>query len=162
MILNKMRLSDKSLSIRVLAGLGVILAVVAVGMLVRASATTGWRSVAVHGAKSESPIACVLEALTGGKQKRRRVLVEQLSRTVTGLTELETGFMLQIRNDRSTREIAEELIALERKCCPFLEFALQGEHSGDSISLSITGKDGVKEFLRQQLGLNKSRFGGGT
>ncbi len=162
MTLNKMWVSNRSLCIKVLSAAGVLLLLVAIGTLVGDPWAIGWQGVAMNGGESESPIACVLEALTGEKRKRRRVLVEQLSQTVTGLTELETGFLLQLRNDGSVREIAEELMVLEQKCCPFLEFALQGAHSGDSIWLSITGKDGVKEFLRQELALSKSASGAGT
>ena len=155
MILNKMWLLDKPLSIQVLAGLAVMLLVVTAGILMRASTATGWMSVAAHGA-NDSPIACVLEALTGEKQKRRRVLVEHLLQRVKGVIELETGFVLQLQNDGPVRQIAEELIALEQQCCRFLDFDLQGGDDGDPITLSITGKEGVKEFLREELGLNKS------
>ena len=97
MILNKMWLLDKRLSIQVLAGFAVLFLVVTAGILMRASTATGWMSVAAHGA-NDSPIACVLEALTGEKQKRRRVLVEHLSQRVKGVIELETGFVLQLND----------------------------------------------------------------
>ena len=42
---------------------------------------------------------------------------------------------------------------LERLCCPFVRFRLEMEEDGGPLYLSLTGRDGVKEFLRGELGL---------
>lgn len=41
-----------------------------------------------------------------------------------------------------------EFITLERRCCPFLSFSLDSEREQGSYSIRITGRPGVKEFLR--------------
>jgi hypothetical protein len=40
-----------------------------------------------------------------------------------------------------------ELIALERRCCPFLAFELRSEAEGGDVTLRIGGRAGVREFV---------------
>jgi hypothetical protein len=49
-----------------------------------------------------------------------------------------------------------EWISLERRCCPFLEFALEWKQD-DSVSVRLTGQPGVKEFIAAEMGIASSR-----
>src|SRR5215471_8461622 len=43
---------------------------------------------------------------------------------------------------------AAEFITLERLCCPFYDFALESEREGGPVWLTLTGREGVKEFAK--------------
>ncbi len=97
---------------------------------------------------TESPIACVLAALDLDQRQRHQRLIGELRTAVTGVTELSDGFALRLRDDDTTWMNTAEFITLERRCCPFLGFSLDSEREQGSCSLRITGRPGVKEFLR--------------
>lgn len=97
---------------------------------------------------SESPIACVLDALDPDQRQRHQRLVGELRKAVTGVTELSDGFALRLADDDATWMNTAEFITLERRCCPFLGFSLVAEREQASYSIRITGRPGVKEFLR--------------
>ncbi len=109
---------------------------------------------------AESPIACVLDALDRDQRERRQRLAGELRSAVKGVTELADGFAFELRNDDATWINTAEFITLERRCCPFLGFALESEREQASISLHITGRAGVKEFLRDAFQIGHPTQGG--
>jgi hypothetical protein len=44
-----------------------------------------------------------------------------------------------------------EFISLERLCCPFLGFALEVEPESGPVWLRLTGREGVKAFVREEV-----------
>ncbi len=73
---------------------------------------------------SESPIACVLEALDSDQRQRHQRLVGELRKAVIGAKELSDGFALQLRDDEATWMNTSEFITLERRICPILGYSL--------------------------------------
>jgi hypothetical protein len=49
------------------------------------------------------------------------------------------------------RELAE-WVGLERRCCPFLGFALEWKQD-DSVSVQLTGQPGIKEAIAAEMGI---------
>jgi hypothetical protein len=49
---------------------------------------------------------------------------------------------------------AAEFMALERLCCPFLNFVLEIEPDQGPLWLKLTGPEGVKQVLQTELGLD--------
>jgi hypothetical protein len=45
-----------------------------------------------------------------------------------------------------------EIIDLERRCCPFLNFRLTVRSGTDHVSLELTGADGTKEIIQSLFG----------
>ena len=44
-----------------------------------------------------------------------------------------------------------EFVSLEKLCCPFLNFAIEVEAEGGPVWLCLTGRDGVKAFIREEI-----------
>lgn len=44
-----------------------------------------------------------------------------------------------------------EFISLEKLCCPFLKFVIEVEHEGGPVWLRLTGREGVKAFIREEI-----------
>ncbi len=67
--------------------------------------------------------------------------------------ELTDGFEFEFPSGAATFQLASEWIAGERLCCPFFEIDLRIEPEGGSLWLRLTGREGVKQFIRADLAL---------
>ena len=100
----------------------------------------------------ELPIACNINALSATQQERRSALAGQLHDTVLRVQELPDGYIF-LYPSTLFLEVAE-FVSLERQCCPFFTFQLTVEHDNGPLRFQITGRDGVKEFVQEELGLH--------
>jgi hypothetical protein len=96
-----------------------------------------------------SPVACVLGALTPDQQRRERQLLDLARSSVTGSAATATGYRLDFADGQALLAALGELIALERRCCPFLAFELRSEAELGEVSLHISGRPGVREFVAE-------------
>jgi hypothetical protein len=95
----------------------------------------------------EIPIACVLSALTAGQREREDVLLKEHLRSVREVKEWNDGYSFRYDPDVSLFGRMAELVALEHRCCPFLDFQL---HWGRGVSdpwLHVRGGARVKGFV---------------
>jgi len=91
---------------------------------------------------------CDMKAMTRDERGRYEVLRAKLEAAVVSVEELPDGYLLRLRHGAIATEELGEWIAYERKCCPF--FTLIAEGRADSGRLRITGRDGVKDFIRAE------------
>lgn len=94
-----------------------------------------------------SPIACVLGALTPEQQRRERELLELARSAVTSHEPTDSGVRLHFADGEALLASLGELVALERRCCPFLAFELRSEAEHGAVTLHIGGREGVREFV---------------
>ncbi len=104
-------------------------------------------------AAGESPIACNLNALDMGQRRRHQSLTLQLCATAQEARELPDGYSFRIPSDEATIQMTAEWITLERRCCPFIAFGLEVGPEGGPLWLNLTGREGVKPFLKTELGI---------
>jgi hypothetical protein len=93
-------------------------------------------------------IAC---SLTAEERVERGGDWEQLLTEAEEVKELADGYALKFPNRDAWITGAAELIAAERKCCPFFRFTLAFEPDGGDVWLHIEGPADVKEFIREQV-----------
>ena len=91
------------------------------------------------------PIACTLTE--NELRERRENVLKKLSGSLIDFEELENGFSYRFPADDALLLDLVNVINLERKCCPFLNFKLTIESGNDQVSLAMTGAEGTKEFL---------------
>ena len=103
------------------------------------------------GGKPGPPLACNLGAMTADQRARHRVLGQALRGEVHEILELPDGFTFRLPPE--SWSIAAEFVSLEKLCCPFVHFLLEMSEDGGPIRLTLSGREGVKEFLRAELGL---------
>ena len=103
-------------------------------------------------AERVSPFACDMSAIEAGRRGEHAAAMDELFRTVTEIRELPNGYSFRLPNESDVLLKAAEFISLERLCCPFFGFALEVAPEGGSVWLSLTGRDGVKPFIRAELG----------
>lgn len=109
-------------------------------------------STAIEFFDEKPPLACDLTAIDAGSRDGHLSTIRQLFETVQDVRELDDGYALRLPGDTDTFLRAADFIANERKCCAFFRFVLDVEPSNGPLWLSLTGPEGVKEFLHSELG----------
>ena len=102
--------------------------------------------------KQEIPIAC---ALTDRElQQRRRLFLDKIASSLLDFKELESGFSYRFPLKEMILQDLAEIIDLERKCCPFLNFKLILEAGNNFVSMELTGAKGTKETIKSLFNWN--------
>lgn len=95
--------------------------------------------------------ACNMKALSAAERARHSELTKALLAAAQDTTELQNGYAF--RFPAATLVTAAEWVALEHRCCPFFTFQLDQARDEGPVTMRITGSEGVKAFIREELGL---------
>jgi hypothetical protein len=98
----------------------------------------------------ESPFACDMTALDGTQRQQWEVLLRQFSATKQEVRELSDGYAVRFQPESQAVQDLAESITYERLCCPFFDLELALEREGGPLWLRIRGRDGIKEFIRDE------------
>jgi hypothetical protein len=101
---------------------------------------------------NETPFACDMTALDGRQKTRVLELLAKLTEARREILETPHGYAFRFEMDDAVFLEAAEFVTLERRCCPFFEFALAVEKESASFRLILTGPEGVKDFIRIEFG----------
>jgi hypothetical protein len=93
---------------------------------------------------------CDMTAMTREERGRYEILRGKLEAAAVGVEELADGYALRLGASAIAAEELEEWTSFEKKCCPFLTLTTEGH--GETMRLGITGRTGVKEFIRAEFG----------
>ena len=94
-----------------------------------------------------SPVlACNIQAISGAERPRYNELVSRLRAAIRTRNELPDGYHYSLDSAEITLPELSEWLALERLCCPFLIFTLEG--AGQAVRLTMRGPNGAKAILR--------------
>jgi len=97
----------------------------------------------------ESAFACNRLALTPAERKRHfDELGPKLLSLKKGVRELPNGYEFEFPADPRTVQLVAEWAAGERGCCPFFDIDMHLEREGGPFWLSLTGREGVKQFIQ--------------
>ena len=102
--------------------------------------------------KTEIPVACYLTDKE--LQARRKNYLDKAAESLIDSAELSDGFVYRFPLEDTTLQNLAEIIDLERKCCPFLDFRLVLEAGNDYVSLELTGAEGTKEIVKSLFNWN--------
>ncbi len=97
---------------------------------------------------NDTPFACDMSALNAEQRKRVLDLLEELKAKRQDIKELPNGYAFRYQMESDIFRDAAEFITLERLCCPFFEFGLNVEKENGGMWLQLTGREGVKDFIR--------------
>ena len=127
------------------AGAGVGLWLYASGGFVRARQDE--RAIIVTG--HTSPFACSLEkSLTKEQREHKKQIALKMESARIETKELADGYVFRFRPERISFAEVADWVATERVCCPFFDLAVVAERENGPLSLRITGREGVKAFIR--------------
>ena len=100
-------------------------------------------------AAHESPFACNRLALTEQARKRHfDELGPALRDSKKTIREVPNGYEFGFPGDPATVQMVTEWVVGERLCCPFFDIELSFECEGGGVRLRLTGRDGVKTFIK--------------
>ena len=121
--------------------------------VVAQSATPTTSSAGEHDAiaakRPESAFACNRLALTSEQRKRHfDELGPKLRAMKKSVRELPNGYEFEFLPDSNTIQLVAEWVAGERVCCPFFDINMRVEREGGPLWLSLTGREGVKQFIQ--------------
>src|SRR6266404_1564904 len=105
------------------------------------------------GATKESPFACNLAGISAERRPRYMALAKKLVSTKQEVRELADGYAFRFPVDASTIQDLAEFITYERLCCPFFDLEIVVEREGGPAWLRLRGREGVKEFIRIEFGI---------
>lgn len=101
----------------------------------------------------QSPFACDRMALAPEARKRHfEELGPALRAIVKKVRELPDGYEFEFPNDRASTSLVAEWAAGERLCCPFFDIDLRWQREGGGFTLRLTGREGVKAFIKADFG----------
>lgn len=99
---------------------------------------------------NETKFYCNAKALSPVERARHYKLTEKLMGARKEVVETPKGYEFQFSpSDVSLAELAE-WVADEGKCCRFLDFHIDLEAEGNLLCLRLTGKEGIKPFIRSE------------
>jgi len=101
--------------------------------------------------ESQSPIACDMSVLSQDQRERHLTTSRELFSNLQAIQEVANGYEFRLADDPNTLLKAAEFISLEKLCCPFLNFAIEVNAEGGPVWLRLTGREGVKEFIREEI-----------
>ena len=101
-------------------------------------------------AQTQSPIACDMSVLSPAKREMHLGTSRDLFSSLKQIRELSNGYEFRVDGSNVIVKVAE-FISVEKLCCPFLNFSLEVEAENGSVWLKLTGREGVKAFVREEI-----------
>jgi hypothetical protein len=102
--------------------------------------------------RNQSPFACVMDAIEPRKREPHIANARALFNRILEIIELDDGYAFRFSNEEDVLSQLTDFIVLERLCCPFFGFAVEVEPEGGAVWFRLTGRDGVKPFIKAELG----------
>lgn len=93
--------------------------------------------------------ACKLS--TPELQERKRTVVAELKGLLLEKTEMANGYRYKFEGSDRLVDLLTGFIKTERMCCPFFAFTLTVAGDESSAWLELTGDEGVKGFIDQEI-----------
>ena len=116
-------------------------------------------------AQTQSPIACDMSVLSPEQREMHLGASRDLFSSLKQIQELPNGYEVRLDGPNVIVKAAE-FIALEKLCCPFLNFSLEVEAENGPVWLKLTGREGVKavalQWLREGVSLKIPEISAGT
>ena len=100
--------------------------------------------------ETETPFACNLKALTPAERAEHKQLTRRVLEAVHDRRELTNGYAFTLDRTRVSIKDLATFVDFERRCCPFFDFQLDWRRENGPVTLQLTGREGVKDFIRAE------------
>jgi hypothetical protein len=84
-------------------------------------------------------------------RERKRTAVADLKSLLLEKSETATGYKYKFEGSDRLVDLLTAFIKTERMCCPFFEFTLTVAGDESYAWLELSGREGVKEFIDQEI-----------
>lgn len=99
----------------------------------------------------QSPLVCDLTALDEGERREHVRVSEEMFAALQEVKDLPDGYGFRFPATAEMLQTVTTFIARERRCCPFYDFTVKVERQGGPLWLHLSGREGVKEFVRREM-----------
>ena len=96
-------------------------------------------------------LVCHMNVLTAKERASLKAALDRLIATKPKVKELHNGYELSFPAKHGVLPLATEWISSEGRCCNFFDFTLTSTHDDGPVTVRITGPDGVKQFILNDL-----------
>ncbi len=102
--------------------------------------------------ENEQPFACNMSAIPPEERGQHVAAIEAVFGAAQEIRELPDGYSFRLANETALLLKVADFLAKERLCCPFFGFGLRIEPDGGAVWLSLTGREGIKPFIQEEIG----------
>lgn len=85
-------------------------------------------------------------------QQRKRTVIAELKGLVKERNETTNSVRYKFESSDKNIDLVLSFMKTERLCCDFFEFQLELNSGSDFMWLELSGPDGVKDFIREEIG----------
>lgn len=100
---------------------------------------------------NQSPLACDMTGIPVESRQTHLTASRELFAQIRETRELSDGYQFRFADETDLVKRLAGFVSLEKLCCPFLHFAIEVEAENGSVWLRLTGREGVKEFIREEV-----------
>jgi hypothetical protein len=93
-----------------------------------------------------------MTAIAPTQRKQHVATAIEVFGAVQDIHELPNGYAFRLPNDATLLLKTAEFIMREKLCCPFFGFSVEVAPEGGPLWLRLTGGDGIKAFIRAEIG----------
>jgi len=101
--------------------------------------------------ETQTPIACDMTVIPPDQRQSHLTTSKNLFAKIQQIRDLENGYEFRLADEPGLMLELAEFIWLEKLCCPFLNFVIEVEQEGGPVWLRLTGREGVKAFIREEI-----------
>ena len=101
--------------------------------------------------KNQSPLACDMTAIPAEQRPRHLEKSREFFSQIEETRELPNGYEFRFADEPNVLTQLADFVSLEKLCCPFLRFEIEVEAENGPVWLRLTGREGVKEFIREEI-----------
>ena len=103
--------------------------------------------------EERSPFYCNTKSLSKEEWAHKGQISEKMRSARVEIKELPNGYAFRYQpGGVSLMELAD-WVESEARCCPFFDMGIRVEHEGGPVWLTLTGNEGVKQFIRSEFKL---------
>jgi hypothetical protein len=85
-------------------------------------------------------------------RERKRTVIAELKTLVKERKEEKNAVSYKFESSEKNIDLVSNFIKSERLCCDFFEFSLQVKSDSQFMWLTLSGPEGVNEFIREEVG----------
>jgi hypothetical protein len=106
--------------------------------------------IAMKDLKERAKLTCKLT--TPELQDRKRTVIAELKTLVKERKEESNAVLYKFESTDKNIDLLSSFIKTERLCCVFFEFNLDVSSDSEFMWLKLSGPDGVKDFITEEIG----------
>jgi hypothetical protein len=101
--------------------------------------------------KNQSPLACDMTTIAAEQRPVHLAQSRKLFSQIEETRELADGYEFRFVDEANLVQRLADFVSLEKLCCPFLKFWIEVEAECGPVWLRLTGREGVKEFIQEEV-----------